>query len=161
MDIRDETGRDAKSIHVPKSAGVILGGTFAILGGLIFIVGLVWLVRTGLFVSRAHRVPGHIVETEQIRDADGATVFLPVYTFTDAQGVIHTQRSSSGVSEHAYTPGQGITVFYDDKKPKDSRFGPLWSIWIGPLIITVFGVLAAGSTCIFLLAFTGAASRPD
>ena len=158
MEIRDDTGPSAKSIHVPKSAGVILGGTFALLGGLVFVVGVVWLARTALFVSRAHQVPGRIVETEQIRDADdGGSVYLPVYTFTDAKGVVHTQRSSSGGAEHAYAPGQRITVFYDDKKPKDSRIGSLWSIWIGPLCVTAFGVFAAGLTAIFLLAFTGAA----
>ena len=140
-------------VHLPRSAGIILGGTFVALGGLILLVGVVWLTRAALFAHRAVRVTGQIVDNAEVRGAGTGVIYYPVYVFTDAAGVRYTQRAVIGSSRAEFSPAQSVAVLYDPKSPKDSKIEPLGSVWAGPLFAVGFGVLATGCACIFLLAF--------
>lgn len=134
----------------------LVGGGFIIVGSLIGIIGFIWLVRTAVFVSRAAKAPGTVIEMERSIMPEGNSTYHPIYTFADASGVIHTQRTASGSSGYTFEPGEKVTVLYDSSTPKHSEIDSFDTVWSGPLIITGFGLLFGGFASFWLLLATRA-----
>ena len=118
---------------------------FIVVGSLIAIAGLIWLVRTVLFVASATKTPGTVVEVERIPTFHkGQIIDRPIFTFSDASGIIHTQRTFVGSSSYSFESGDKVTVLYVASEPTRSEIDSFQTIWIGPLICTGFGLLFGG-----------------
>jgi hypothetical protein len=139
---------------VRLSLARVVGGGFILFGSLITIVGLIWLVRTGMFSSRAVRAPGLVVEMERSTTSKGSSTFHPIFTFTDNAGMVHTQRTSFGSSSYSFEVGEKVTVLYDPVTPKNSKIDSFQTVWLGPLVITGFGLLFGGFACFWLFMAT-------
>jgi hypothetical protein len=120
------------------------GGIFVGLGSLIAIAGLIWLVRTVAFVATATKAPGTVIEVERTTSSKGASIYHPIFTFSDASGIMHTQRTFVGSSTYTFEPGNKVAVLYIASEPTRSEIDSFQTIWIGPLICTGFGLLFGG-----------------
>lgn len=136
----------------------IIGGWFLATGILVAVLGVVWLIRTALFVRSASKAPGQVIAMERSDGSDGDSVFHPVFTFTDGAGIIHTQRSSFGSSSYSFAPGDLVTVLYDTATPKHSQIESFQTIWLGPSLITGFGLLFGGFAGLWLFLVSRATS---
>lgn len=136
----------------------IVGGWFLATGILIAVIGAVWLTRTALFVRAASKASGQIIAMERSEGSEGGSVFHPVFTFTDGSGIIHTQLSSFGSSDYSFEPGESITVLYDAATPKHSQIESFQTVWLGPLLITGFGLLFGGFAALWLFLVSRATS---
>lgn len=133
-------------LNINKSLGRLVGTVFAIAGSLMAIAGIIWLVQTAAFVSRAIKAPGLVVAMER----SGGSAYFPVFTFTDAGGIVHTQRSSDGSSGFAFKAGEHVTVLYDAAAPKRSKIQSFQTVWLGPLFVTGFGLSFGGFATFWL-----------
>lgn len=138
------------------SVARIVGGGFIFIGSLIAVAGVIWLVKTATFVTRASKAPGTVVEMERNASSEGGSTYHPIFTFADASGIIHTQRTSSGSSSYTFEPGEKVTVLYDITAPKNSKIDSFQTVWLGPLLITGFGLLFGGFACFWLFLATRA-----
>jgi len=132
------------------SLGRLVGGLFIVIGSLMAIAGLIWLVNTAVFVRRAAKAPGLVIAMDRSEGSEGGSVYHPVFTFADAGGIIHTQRSSFGSSDFSFEVGQHVAVLYDPVTPKHSKIESFQTVWFGPLMITVMGILGGAFACFWL-----------
>jgi hypothetical protein len=128
----------------------VAGGGFILVGSLIAIAGLIWLTRTAWFSLHAAKAAGVVVAMERSESSEGGSTFHPVFTFTDGAGIIHTQRASFGSSTYSFESGERVTVLYDPAVPKHSKIDSFQTVWLGPLLITGFGLLFGGFACFWL-----------
>lgn len=124
-----------------ESHGRLVGTAFVIIGSLVAVAGLIWLIWTAGFVSRATKAIGQIIAMERSEGSEGGPIYQPVFTFTDSGGISHTQRSSSSTSEFSFEIGDRVTVLYDSATPKHSKIESFETVWLGPLVVTGFGLL--------------------
>jgi len=121
------------------------------MGGLIVVVGLIWLVKTAGFVMHAAKAPGTVIAMERNTSSKGGSTYTPIFIFPDASGVVHTQRASFGSSSYTFEPGEKVTVLYDVSAPKRSEIDSFQTVWLGPLIFTGFGLVFGGFAGFWLL----------
>ena len=138
-----------------------MGTAFIVIGSLIAIAGLVWLAWTAAFMSRAAKAPGQVIAMERSEGSEkDSAVYHPVFTFVDSAGIVHTQRSSFGSSRYSFEVGELVTIRYDSTTPKHSKMESFQTVWLGPIIVTGFGLLFGGFACFWLFMWTRAARLP-
>lgn len=128
------------------SEQVIVGGVFITVGVLIAVAGFIWLINTAVFVVMASKAPGVIVKVEK-----GEKTKHPIFTFTAADGIRHTQRAK-GDSGFSYY-GDAIEVVYDGAVPKDSKIDSFRTLWLWPTFVAGFGLIWVGITGYWLLIY--------
>ena len=139
-------------LNTKESRGRLIGTAFVVIGSVVAIAGLIWLVRTAAFVSRAAKAPGQVIAMEQRNGGENGSVSYSVFAFTDSVGIVHTQRSSGGLSV-----GGRVTVLYDLAAPKHSEIESFQTLWFGPVFFTGFGLIFGGFACLWLFMWTRAA----
>lgn len=133
-----------------NSAGKSIGVAFIIIGSIVAFTGMVWLFRTATFVSTASKAPGTIIAMDRSLDGNGGSILHPVFVFTDSGGITHTQRSSFGSSSYSFEPGERVMVLYETEVPKRSKIKSFQTLWLGPVMVTGFGVVFAGFASLWL-----------
>jgi hypothetical protein len=128
----------------------LVGRVFVGIGSVVAIAGLIWLSKTAAFVSKASKASGTVIQMDSSTSSKGGTTYSPVFTFTDASGIIHTQHSSSGSSSYTFEPGEKVVVLYDSAAPKNSEIDTFGQVWLGPLLVTGFGMAFGGFACFWL-----------
>jgi hypothetical protein len=124
--------------------GKTIGRAFVGIGSVVAIAGLIWLSKTATFVSKASKASGTVIQMDSSRSSKGGTTYSPVFTFTDSSGIIHTQHSSIGSSSYTFEPGEKVTVLYDSAAPNNSEIDTFGQVWLGPLLVTGFGMAFGG-----------------
>ena len=143
-----------------KRIARLVGGWFILTGALVTIAGLIWLTRTGLFVLRAAKAPGSVIEMQRSESSDGGTLYRPVFAFSDAGGIIHTHVASMASSTFTFEPGEKVTILYDPSAPKRSKIDSFHTVWLGPLFVFGIGFLSGSFACVWLaLAIRGIARQ--
>jgi Protein of unknown function (DUF3592) len=144
-------------LNAKESFGRLIGTAFIVIGSLVAIAGLIWLVRTVVFVSGATKASGQVIAMERSEGSKGGSAYHPVFTFADSAGIVHTQRSSFGSSDYSFEAGERVTVLYDSTTPKRSKIESFQTVWLGPVFVTGFGLLFGGFACFWLFMWTRAA----
>lgn len=142
-----------KPFHEPignRAIGRLIGRLFIVVGSLTAIAGVIWLIVTAVFVSRAAKAPGQVIAMERSQGSESGSVYRPVFTFTDSGGIIHTQVSSFGSSDFSFAVGEPVTVLYDPITPKHSKINSFQTIWFGPLFTTGMGIVSGSFACFWL-----------
>jgi hypothetical protein len=125
---------------VKPSSGyvVFLLRSFLPIGVAVFIFGVVMLVRTVQFVSKAERTTGTVVAVHEDTDSDGTTVYYPDVEFNTAAGetIKFSSHSSSNASE-----GDEVDVLYDPDNPHDARLAGLLDVWMIAVIPLILGAV--------------------
>jgi len=128
----------------------IVGRVFVGIGSVVAICGLIWSGKTAAFVSRASKASGTVIEMERSTSSKGGSMYSPVYTFADASGIIHTQHSSFASSSYTFEPGEKVIILYDSAAPTSSEIDTFGQVWLGPLLVTGFGMAFGGFACFWL-----------
>ena len=105
-----------------------------------FVVGIIFAVRTHLFIQSAIHAKGIIVELEQRRSDEGSTVYSPVCTFTDVQGNTHKVSISIYSNPAIVGVGDEIEVLYDPDNPQKVRINRFLYLRTLEAIFTAIGV---------------------
>lgn len=127
----------------------IIAAAFIVQGALIMLAGLIWLANTVWFVYHAVEVPGTIVEIERVADAEDCPADYPVFSFVDVLGVSHKQRTTVGSALYSFEPDEKISVLYDPSAPEHAKIDSFMTVWLGPGLITVFGLMFGSFAGVF------------
>ena len=98
------------------------------------------------FLKRAHTVQGTVVDLIPKR-SDNSTTYAPVVSFKTKKGEEITYTSSVSSNPPSYNEGETVEILYDPSDPKDASINGFASLWLGPLILGIFG------TVFFLIGF--------
>ena len=123
--------------------GSVIGGTMAVVGTVVAICGVGWLFMTIWFVGTATKTSGRIVAVDS-HASDAEMLYQPVFAFSDGSGVVHTQRVGSSSTQYAWRPGDTVTVLYQEGQPGKAKIEGFMTVWFGPLVMTLFGLVFAG-----------------
>jgi hypothetical protein len=74
------------------------------------------------------------------RDADTETVYAPVFTFRDANGMEHTIHSDAASNPPKYQVGDNVRILYSPHNPEAAKTDGFFSLWGVPFVT---GLLAA------------------
>ncbi len=116
----------------------MVGWVMAISGPLFLIGALVAYTDTRMFIARAVRTEGIVVE--MVAGGLGSHITnAPVFTFSDDSGVEYTTLSALDSTPPTYKVGEKITVLYDPDNPTNAKIEGLFGLWGIPLILAAIG----------------------
>jgi hypothetical protein len=121
--------------------------------GVFILLGMVFAVRTALFLGTAQPTTGTIVELIERKSDDGDILFAPVYTFVDTTGRTNRVISSSASYPPVGLVGDQIPVLFNPKNPSRAELDRFFDLWgftaigggLGILYLVVFWIVAAVS----------------
>lgn len=127
------------------------------LGGLAFLLcgyaalaaGIYFLLANTVFWIRAEAASGTVVgwqamehrPTSRTRFANVDPARAIVVSFTPAGGEEIIFATEWGSGKAAYASGEKVTVLYDPDEPADARIRGFVSLYVGPLLLLVFGAV--------------------
>jgi hypothetical protein len=118
----------------------------AIVGVICTIIGTIVLIKRLLFLARAHRASGNIVEVvERPRRDKGRTriYYHPKVAYPDRTGRRHETIGEVGsTSANAFIVGSQIAIRYDPDTPENAIVGNAISIWGLPICLFIIGTAA-------------------
>jgi hypothetical protein len=126
----------------------ILGHVFVIGGPCLLVYSVISIIRTWSFLQRCVEVSGEIVRMEQseTRGRDGYT-YIPVFSFTAADGRDYTVTSGVSTSAQDYIAGDFVKVRYDPANPEDARIHSFFQTWGSAVIGGLAGVILIVAGC--------------
>jgi hypothetical protein len=127
--------------------------------GLVILLPTLLLVVLGVysyhlgrtFEQRSISIQGRVVSLQSSEDENGRALYTPLFTYTDAAGVVRQGRSNSSSSAPGYAIGDPIPLRYDPQNPSDIRVDSFWSFWIWPMICAFIAIPFLVFALIFLL----------
>ena len=125
--------------------------SFFIVGvGLLAAAG-VFLWRTKAFIAESVSTPGRVVELEYQTGlgAHSSGGFVTIFTFADAAGYPHTNRTASAQTPATHQVGESVTVLYLANHTDTAQIRGFRTLWIVPTFLGGFGI---AFTCIGLIA---------
>jgi hypothetical protein len=125
---------------------IVFYGTAAILLG----VAVVATMRTRAWLAQAKRAPGVIVDLNTHRGSGNDVTFAPVVAFELSDG--RTVRFASRTRSYPapYRLGETVTVVYHAAAPEDAVIEAFRSLWLGPTICGVIGLVFLGLSLLIL-----------
>jgi len=110
------------------------------LGPIFLICAIGYWVNTEIFLHRAHRVSGQILEMKRDVDNDGSVTFAPVFRFVAENGQVYTVESLNYSSPPAFSVGQVVPVVYVTPEPMSARLEIFWQLRAFETIFAIFSV---------------------
>ena len=109
--------------------------------GLIFLAGALYFYLSKQdFLKKANIAQGTVIELVR-KKTDKSTTYSPVILFTTKEGNEIKFTSSISSSPPSYNEGERVEVLYDPKNPKEASINSFASLWIGPLVLGVLGIV--------------------
>ncbi|HDZ22988.1 MAG TPA: DUF4870 domain-containing protein [Desulfobacteraceae bacterium] len=99
-----------------------------------------WYAKTDGFLEKAVKTEATVVDVEKRKSSDG-TMFYPVFSFVDEGGNEHKIYSTMGSYPPEYEPGDPVLIFYDPQNPEKIKLDCFVSLWLGPVILVVLGLI--------------------
>jgi hypothetical protein len=128
-----------------------------IIGGAFLCIGLLTLALAAFFGYRTYRLvkwgataPGVVIENvmeERVdidREDHSRTVtrtYRPKVRFLSPSGEEMVFVSSVGFGRPAYGQGEAVEVLYDSAHPQEAQIKTFWSLWLGPILAGLMGVI--------------------
>lgn len=124
--------------RVPLYGLSLFGFMFLLLGAF-----LTW--RQASLVVLGRSASGQVIENLASGSSSGAT-YNARFTFTDAQGAVHTARDPIGTGTPSFAPGQVVGVYYDPRQPERATIDRgIWTIGLPALLpLAGLGILTLG-----------------
>ena len=111
-------------------------------------LGLSLSIPTAVFVLRAARSTGQIVGFNQIGTGQSNRLYEAVFSYSDGQGIVRTQRSS-GMSYSRPLPGHPtVVVLYDPTDPGHAEIGSFRQLGVAPVAFLLGGVMTIAMACV-------------
>jgi hypothetical protein len=122
---------------------------FAVLAGLVLVVGAGVAVWTLLFINRSEVATGTVIRLADEGPADarsGARMTRPIIRFTTAAGANVEFAHRFASTPPAYDVGARVSVRYEAAAPDAARIASAFSLWFVPGLVgaigAIFGVVA-------------------
>lgn len=122
---------------------LLVGGIFFIVG-VVFLIGTIWSwLSTQRFLNTAETATGTVKELLLVRSGgeSGGYVYYPVVEYETRGGEKVEFQSTAGSSPASYTVGENVEVLYVSQKPQEAKIKGFMDVWFLVVIFGVFGVV--------------------
>jgi hypothetical protein len=132
----------SRNLHKNRWVGAIL-----LAGGLTMISGGIWYAHdTITFLEATKRTHGTVLELKRERGVRGIRLDHPIVRFVVPEtGRDQIFKSKIGLWPSPFDVGERVEVAYDPGNPKHAKINSLWTLWLPPVALTVFGLLCFGA----------------
>ncbi|NTV47862.1 MAG: DUF3592 domain-containing protein [Chlorobiales bacterium] len=123
-----------------------------IIGLALIIGGGFWGIRRYVFLRRSLRAQGMVVEQFVQDSAEQSKFYYPVVEFRTESGETVQFRGGAGnAGGPQIQTGTTVDVLYDPSKPSQAQINSFVQYWLGPLGITVMGLVIMAMGVFFYL----------
>ena len=120
----------------------IIRNVFLVLGIGLLAGTIAMLMSTESFLHRAATVTGTVIGNDVTIDSqDGSTSYHPRFEFQTPDGRNVVVRSSTGSNPPSFSEGDAVTVLYEPQSPEKAKIRSFAQLWLGTLILGIFGVV--------------------
>lgn len=121
-------------------------GAFCLVGPLFLLAALGSAVHRAVFIHSALRAEGTVIEMRPTHSTrTGAGAFIPVFRYTADDGRVYIIVSDVTVRRFSFSPGEQVSVLYQQGRPENARIDAFTPLWLYPLI---FGIVGAAFSSI-------------
>ncbi len=131
---------------------------FAMLAGLLLVVGAGFAVWTLVFLNRSEVAAGTVLRLDDEGLADrrsGARMTRPIIRFTTAAGARIEFAHRFASTPPAYTVGESVMVRYDPAAPASARIDSPVSLWLLPGLFGGLGAIFGAVALVLIVLYTG------
>ena len=118
-------------------------GILAMVGGILFLIGLVILLRTRSFIAGAQPTKGTVVHMNYSSDSDGSG-YAPVFQFKAMNGETVQVAERIYSNPPRFKTGQEVDVLYDPQDPHKARINKGFDLYFTPALLGGMGILFFG-----------------
>lgn len=108
-----------------------IGLSFLAVAGVDILLGLILLLRTRAFLSRAVRVPGRIVDYAGFR---------PVAEYRTEEGQVLRHTPYVQTKPLSFQVGDPVDVFYLEKNPEKAKLNWFFELWFVPTLLVILSL---------------------
>jgi hypothetical protein len=130
---------------------------FAVLAGLLLVVGAGFAVWTLVFLNRSEVAAGTVIRLDDEGLADrrsGARMTRPIIRFTTASGARIEFAHGFASTPPAYAVGESVIVRYDQASPAAARIDSPFSLWFIPGLVGGLGAIFGTVAVILIVLYT-------
>ena len=134
----------------------LLKALFALVGLGLLIATWYWVGSTRDFLASADLSEGKVVAYESEYDSDsGETIYYPVVLFKGREMYEPRQFTADTGGRKSYEIGETVEVLYVPGTSDQPRINSFFSLWLGPMIVGILGLMCFAGGCLILLATWG------
>jgi hypothetical protein len=121
-----------------------VGPIFAILGGLLLVIGLFFFMRIRRFLASAKEVKGTVIQMAYRSSSDSGGGYAAVYQFRTLDGKTIVAQDSLTTNPPRHKVGQELDVLYDPEDPNRAYIKSFMSLYFLPALLGGLGVVFGG-----------------
>ena len=126
------------------SADLTLGNVFSLVGGLLALIGVFLFIRTRIFIGKAQKVKGIVIQMVYSHSSEGGGGYAPVYQFKTVDGQTIVIQDSLSSNPPRFQVGQKIEVLYDPGNPQKARINKWMNLYFAPALLVGLGLIFGG-----------------
>jgi len=120
--------------------------TLLVIGPVFLVVSTLSIALTIVFLRSSVRTEGYVSSLAKQVGNEGSVTDMPVFDFTDAQGLSHQISGSVASNPASFHVGERVSVIYGRSNPAQARIdttGQIWGLSIGfavaAFVVSVLG----------------------
>lgn len=135
------------------STELTIGIVFSLVGGLLAMIGVFLFIRTRIFISKAQKVKGTVIQMVYSRSSSssgGGGGYAPVYQFRTVDGQTIVMHDSLSSNPPQFQVGQEIDILYDPANPQKARINKWMNLYFVSLLLGGMGLIFGGVGVVLL-----------
>jgi cytochrome c oxidase assembly protein Cox11 len=125
--------------QMPKSVALAIGLTFATIGIIAMIAGVLWYRSTKERLKTMINHIGIVVEMIRVERPRETANFYPVIEFETQTGKVFRFESRTGGSETSYKIGESVEILYDPQDSQGAMINSWTELWLPPIAVMMLG----------------------
>ena len=124
---------------MPKSMALMIGLTFAVIGLVALVIGILWIRSTKERLKTMINHTGTVVEKVRVERPGETANFYPVVEFKTQTGEVFRFEGKTSGTEYEYKIGEQIEILYDPQDPKGAMINSWKELWLPPIALMLIG----------------------
>jgi len=139
---------------LPKSMALMIGLTFAVIGLVALMIGILWIRSTKERMKTMINHTGTVVEMIRVERPGETATFYPVIEFKTQTGEVFRFEGKTSGPENEYKIGEQVEILYEPQDPQGAMINSLKELWFPSIALMIIGggiMLSGIVPCGFLL----------
>jgi hypothetical protein len=124
---------------MPKSMALMIGLTFAVIGLVALVIGILWIRSTKERLKTMINHTGTVVEKVRVERPGETANFYPVVEFKTQTGEVFRFEGKTSGPENEYKIGEQVEILYDPQDPQGAMINSWKELWFPSIAMMIIG----------------------
>jgi cytochrome c oxidase assembly protein Cox11 len=124
---------------MPKSMALMIGLTFAVIGLVALVIGILWIRSTKERLKTMINHTGTVVEKVRVEHPGETANFYPVVEFKTQTGEVFRFEGKTSGPENEYKIGEQVEILYDPQDPQGAMINSWKELWFPSIAMMIIG----------------------